>query len=101
MAPPGPIPNPEVKHWRVDDSRTTGPAKVDRRQDLCSPQGFPLRAAPFPYTLSLFYPLFSPPSQKLNQTCKLTESRFITCLNSFALSCVDDTKKAVLAVRML
>ena len=38
MAPPGPIPNPEVKHWRVDDSRTTGPAKVDRCQDQCSPQ---------------------------------------------------------------
>ena len=32
MAPPGPIPNPEVKHWSVDGSRTIGPARVDRRQ---------------------------------------------------------------------
>ena len=37
MAPPGPIPNPEVKHWHVDDSRTTGPAKVDSCQDQRSP----------------------------------------------------------------
>ena len=34
MAPPGPIPNPEVKHWSVDGSRTIGPARVDRRQCL-------------------------------------------------------------------
>ena len=32
MAPPGPIPNPEVKHQHVDGSRTTGPARVDGRQ---------------------------------------------------------------------
>ena len=32
MAPPGPIPNPEVKHQHVDGSRTTGPARVDSRQ---------------------------------------------------------------------
>ena len=29
MAPPGPIPNPEVKHQHVDGSRTPGPARVD------------------------------------------------------------------------
>ena len=32
MVPPGPIPNPEVKHQHVDGSRTTGPARVDSRQ---------------------------------------------------------------------
>ena len=48
MVPPGPIPNPEVKHWRVDDSRTIGPAKVDRRQDQTQPAALTaLRAAPF------------------------------------------------------
>ena len=58
MAPPGPIPNPEVKHWRVDDSRTIGPAKVDRRQDQTQPAVLTaLRAAPF--TLSLVEELSS------------------------------------------
>ena len=37
MVPPGPIPNPEVKHWHVDDSRARGPAKVDSCQDPRSP----------------------------------------------------------------
>ena len=32
MVPPGPIPNPEVKHQHVDGSRTIGPARVDSRQ---------------------------------------------------------------------
>ena len=39
MAPPGPIPNPEVKHRRVDGSRTIGPARVDRCQDSTTPVG--------------------------------------------------------------
>ena len=47
MAPPGPIPNPEVKHWRVDDSRTLGPAKVDRRQEQYDPQVGSLRVVLF------------------------------------------------------
>ena len=38
MAPPGPIPNPEVKHQHVDGSRTTGPARVDSCQGKRSPQ---------------------------------------------------------------
>ena len=32
MEPPGPIPNPEVKHISADGSRTIGPARVGRRQ---------------------------------------------------------------------
>ena len=32
MVPPGPIPNPEVKHQHVDGSRTIGPARVDSCQ---------------------------------------------------------------------
>ena len=39
MAPPGPIPNPEVKHRHVDGSRTTGPARVDSCQDQTTPVG--------------------------------------------------------------
>ena len=39
MAPLGPIPNPEVKHRRVDGSRTIGPARVDRCQDSTTPVG--------------------------------------------------------------
>ena len=38
MVPPGPIPNPEVKHQHVDGSRTTGPARVDSCQGKQSPQ---------------------------------------------------------------
>ena len=38
MAPPGPIPNPEVKHQHVDGSRTTGPARVDSCQGKQAPQ---------------------------------------------------------------
>ena len=38
MAPPGPIPNPEVKHQHVDGSRTTGPARVDSCQGKRSPE---------------------------------------------------------------
>ena len=38
MAPPGPIPNPEVKHQHVDGSRTIGPARVDSCQDSRSPR---------------------------------------------------------------
>ena len=38
MAPPGPIPNPEVKHQHVDGSRTIGPARVDSCQGKQSPQ---------------------------------------------------------------
>ena len=38
MVPPGPIPNPEVKHQHVDGSRTTGPARVDSCQGKRSPQ---------------------------------------------------------------
>ena len=38
MAPPGPIPNPEVKHQHVDGSRTTGPARVDSCQGKWSPE---------------------------------------------------------------
>ena len=37
MAPPGPIPNPEVKHQHVDGSRTTGPARVDSCQGKQAP----------------------------------------------------------------
>ena len=32
VEPPGPIPNPEVKHTSADGSRTIGPARVGRRQ---------------------------------------------------------------------
>ena len=32
VEPPGPIPNPEVKRPSADDSGTTGPVKVGRRQ---------------------------------------------------------------------
>ncbi len=39
MAPPGPIPNPEVKHRHVDGSRTIGPARVDSCQDSTTPVG--------------------------------------------------------------
>ena len=47
MAPPGPIPNPEVKHQHVDGSRTTGPARVDSRQgSIKAARRKPLR--PFP-----------------------------------------------------
>ena len=38
MVPPGPIPNPEVKHQHVDGSRTTGPARVDSCQGKQAPQ---------------------------------------------------------------
>ena len=38
MAPPGSIPNPEVKHQHVDGSRTTGPARVDSCQGKRTPQ---------------------------------------------------------------
>ena len=32
MEPPGPIPNPEVKHTSANGSWTIGPARVGRRQ---------------------------------------------------------------------
>ena len=40
VAPPGPMPNPEVKRRLADDSASTGRAKVGRRQDT-APGGNP------------------------------------------------------------
>ena len=37
VEPPGPIPNPEVKRPSADDSGTTGPVKVGRRQVYAPP----------------------------------------------------------------
>ena len=59
MAPPGPIPNPEVKHQHVDGSRTTGPARVDSRQgsnEAPEPRG---SGASSVYTTRLREPSFS------------------------------------------
>ena len=63
MAPPGPIPNPEVKHQHVDGSRTTGPARVDSRQgsnEAPEPKG---SGASSVYTTRLREPSFSPKAQ--------------------------------------
>lgn len=35
MEPPGPVPNPEVKHFSADGSWTIGPVRVGRRQVIC------------------------------------------------------------------
>ncbi len=35
MEPPGPVPNPEVKHFSADGSWAIGPVRVGRRQVIC------------------------------------------------------------------
>ena len=35
VEPPGPVPNPEVKHFSADGSWTIGPVRVGRRQVIC------------------------------------------------------------------
>ncbi len=35
MEPPGPVPNPEVKHFSADGSWAIGPVRVGRRQFIC------------------------------------------------------------------
>lgn len=35
VEPPGPVPNPEVKHFCADGSWAIGPVRVGRRQFIC------------------------------------------------------------------
>ncbi len=35
VEPPGPVPNPEVKHFSADGSWAIGPVRVGRRQFIC------------------------------------------------------------------
>jgi hypothetical protein len=35
VEPPGPVPNPEVKHFSADGSWAIGPVRVGRRQVIC------------------------------------------------------------------
>ena len=56
MEPPGPVPNPEVKHFSADGSWTIGPVRVGRRQVIC-----PVLANA---EIGLFYALFGEGSQR-------------------------------------